>query len=48
MYAKLTGKREILQFSREDGANWHCEPMGRQEVELKMLDYLQDHLPKTL
>jgi hypothetical protein len=44
VYAHLTGEREIVHYSREDGANWHCEPMGRLEVELKMLDYFQDHL----
>jgi hypothetical protein len=47
MYEQLTGERELLRFSREDGANWHCEPMGRLDVELKMLDYLQDRLSKT-
>jgi len=44
VYARLTGEREVAHYSREDGANWHCEPMGRLEVELKMLDYFQDHL----
>jgi hypothetical protein len=44
LYDHLTGDREIVRFSREDGANWHCEPMGRLEVELKMLDYFQDCL----
>jgi hypothetical protein len=46
VYEQLTGERELLNFSREDGANWHCEPMGRLEVELKMLDYLQDQYRK--
>jgi hypothetical protein len=45
LYDHLKGDREIIRFSREDGANWHCEPMGRAEVEMKMLDYLQDRLP---
>ena len=36
VYAQLTGDRQIVQYSREDGANWHCEPMGRLEVELRM------------
>jgi hypothetical protein len=47
MYGQLTGERELIRFSREDGANWHCEPMGRLDVELKMLDYLQDRLAKA-
>jgi hypothetical protein len=44
LYDHLSGERKIIHFSREDGANWHCEPMGRAEVEMKMLDYLQDRL----
>ena len=46
LYEQLTGDREIVHYSREDGANWHCEPMGRLEVELRMLDYFQDRLSK--
>ena len=46
MSQKLTGNHEIAHFSREDGANWHCEPMGRLEVELRMLDFFQDRLSK--
>jgi hypothetical protein len=46
MYVQLTGDREIVHFSRDDGANWHCEPMGRADVELKILDYFQDRLAK--
>jgi hypothetical protein len=47
LYNHLRSDREILRFSRDDGANWHCEPMGRLEVELKMLDYFQDRLSQT-
>lgn len=46
VYEQLTGDREIVRFSRDDGANWHCEPMGRADVELKMLDFLQDRLER--
>ncbi|MGD0302385.1 MAG: dipeptidyl aminopeptidase [Bryobacteraceae bacterium] len=48
VYAQLTGEREILHYSREDGANWHCEPMGRLEVELQMLDFFQDRLARII
>ncbi len=44
VYLRLTGTREIVHFSREDGANWHCEPMGRLDVELRMPDFFQDRL----
>jgi hypothetical protein len=46
MYARLTGDREIVHYSREDGANWHCEPMGRLDVEIGMLDYFEDRLSR--
>jgi len=46
MYERLTCDREIIHFSRDDGANWHCEPMGRLDVDLKMLDFFQDQLSK--
>lgn len=47
VYDKLSGDREIVRFSREDGANWHCEPMGRIDVELKMLDFFQEQLLRS-
>ncbi len=46
MYGQLVGEREIVHFSRDNGANWHCEPMGRLDVEFKMLDYFQDQLSR--
>jgi hypothetical protein len=44
LYDNLTGEREITHFLREDGANFHCEPMGRAETECRIFDFLQDHL----
>lgn len=44
LYNHLGGEREIIHFSREDGANYHCEPMGRAETEFQIFDYLADHL----
>jgi hypothetical protein len=44
---QLTGEREITHFAREDGANFHCEPMGRAEAECRIFDFLGDHLAKT-
>jgi hypothetical protein len=46
LYQQLSGHREIVHFRREDGANFHCEPMGRMEAECVMFDFLQDHLPQ--
>ena len=44
LYDNLTGEREITHFLREDGANFHCEPMGRAETECRIFDFLQDQL----
>jgi hypothetical protein len=48
LYRQLASSdREITHFAREDGANFHCEPMGRAEAECRMLDFLQDWLDQT-
>jgi hypothetical protein len=44
LFRQLTGEREITHFTREDGANFHCEPMGRVEAECRIFDFLQDQL----
>jgi hypothetical protein len=44
LYDNLTGEREITHFLREDGANFHCEPMGRADTECRIFDFLQDQL----
>jgi len=46
LYDHLTGEREITHFGREDGANFHCEPMGRAETECRIFDFLQDQLDR--
>ena len=46
LYDNLTGDREIAHFLREDGANFHCEPMGRAETECRIFDFLQDFLDR--
>lgn len=38
--ALLPGAGELLRFSRDDGAGGHCEPTGRQIVELAVFDWL--------
>jgi hypothetical protein len=40
----LTSEHELIHFSREDGANFHCEPMGRAEAEFAMFDFYARHL----
>jgi len=36
---------ENIGFSQAQGANFHCQPDGRQLTHTQMLDWLADHLP---
>jgi hypothetical protein len=45
LYDLLPGQKEILQFTQQQGANYHCQPTGRQLTHTQMLDFLADHLP---
>ena len=40
----LTGEKQVLTFTAEQGANWHCQPLGRQLTNQLMLDWLADRL----
>jgi len=45
LYDLLPGKKEIIGFTQAQGANFHCQPTGRQLTHTQMLDWLADHLP---
>lgn len=45
LYDVLPGEKKILGFSQAQGANFHCQPTGRQLTHTQMLDWLADHLP---
>jgi hypothetical protein len=45
LYDLLRGEKEIIGFSRAQGADFHCQPTGRQLTHTQMLDWLADHLP---
>ena len=45
LYDLLPKEKEILRFTRAQGANFHCQPLDRQLTNTLMLDWLQDHLP---
>ena len=45
LYDLLPGEKEILGFTQAQGANFHCQPTGRQLTHAQMLDWLADHLP---
>jgi hypothetical protein len=45
LFDLLPGKKEIIGFTSALGANFHCQPTGRQLTHTQMLDWLADHLP---
>jgi hypothetical protein len=45
LYELLPGEKAIIGFSQAQGANFHCQPTGRQLTHTQMLDWLADHLP---
>jgi dienelactone hydrolase len=45
LYDLLPGEKAILEFTQAQGANFHCQPTGRQLTHTQMLDWLADHLP---
>ncbi len=45
LYDLLPGEKEIIGFSQAQGADFHCQPTGRQLTHTQMLDWLADHLP---
>jgi dienelactone hydrolase len=44
LYDLLPGEKEIIGFTQAQGANFHCQPTGRQLTHTRMLDWLADHL----
>ena len=45
LYDLLPGEKQIIGFTQAQGANFHCQPTGRQLTHTQMLDWLADHLP---
>lgn len=46
LYEALTCEKELTRFTRDDGANHHCEPWARALVGLRMCDFLEQHLDR--
>jgi hypothetical protein len=42
--AMLTGPKLLIEFTRQDGANFHCQPMGRRLTDMRMFDWLEEQL----
>lgn len=40
----LTSPHEVMHFTREDGANWHCQPLARRLTATRMLGWLETQL----
>lgn len=45
VYDGLTCPKTIVRFTREEGANWHCEPKGRALYDSRMFDWLATVMP---
>jgi len=45
LYDLLPGEKAIIGFTQAQGANFHCQPTGRQLTHTQMLDWLACHLP---
>jgi hypothetical protein len=39
LFNLVRAPKQVLDFSRKDGAKMHCEPMARRLVELPMFDW---------
>lgn len=44
LYDRLPGEKQIVRFTREQGADQHCQPMARALTGQVMTDFLADHL----
>jgi dienelactone hydrolase len=40
VYDALESPKAIVKFTREEGANWHCEPKARSLYDQRMFDWL--------
>jgi len=45
VYEALTCPKTIVRFTREEGANWHCEPKARGLYDQRMFDWLATVMP---
>jgi hypothetical protein len=44
LYDLLTGPKELVRFTADEGAAGHCEPMARSLRETRIFDWLEDYL----
>jgi hypothetical protein len=44
LYDLLPDEKRIARFTAATGANWHCQPLARQETHRVMFDFLAEHI----
>jgi hypothetical protein len=44
--ALLTASHEVVSFTRQDGANFHCEPLARRLTSYRIFEWLTRHLDR--
>jgi Prolyl oligopeptidase family len=44
LYDRLTGDRELMEFTAAEGADRHCEPLGSALRETRIFDWLEKYL----
>ena len=47
LFDALPGEKALTPFTREQGANYHCEPLARGLVSLRMNDFFAEQLAKA-
>jgi hypothetical protein len=45
VYEALDCHKTLVPFTREEGANWHCEPKARSLFDQRMFDWLATVMP---
>lgn len=45
LFDGLTAEKVLVRFTRAEGANWHCEPMGLGVRGERVFDWLDDTVP---
>jgi hypothetical protein len=45
LYDALPGPKALVKFTAAEGADRHCEPMGRARLEQRVFDWLDATIP---
>ena len=44
LYDALPGTKELARFTTAQGADWHCKPLGRRQVDQRVFDWFATQL----